>query len=75
MEALWHYLFYTALRIVPEEQHMLLPLSPLFPESHREKMQQILFESFNVPAMYTFPSGMFDVIGNERTMVENCLLE
>ena len=53
MEQLFNHIFPTPLlHVDPKEQPVLLTQATRNPKAHGEKLMQILFESFEVPAMY-----------------------
>ena len=53
MERLWQHTFYNELLVVPEDHAIVLTEKPMCPRMNREKMIQIMFETFHVKGFYS----------------------
>ena len=68
-EAILHHCMYNELRVAPEEHPtlMILPSPPFTAKSTREKLTQIMFETFSVPALYLGDSSVLSLVAAGRT--------
>lgn len=73
MEKIWHYCFYSELRVDPEEHPVLLTEAPLNPKANRERMAQIMFENFQVPKVQVSIQAVLALYASGRTT--GCILD
>jgi len=68
MEKVWHHCFYSVLRVEPKEvQGCLLTEAPLQPKENREKMAEIMFETFQVKNLYVAIQAVMSLYSAGRT--------
>ncbi|VTJ51237.1 Hypothetical predicted protein [Marmota monax] len=67
MEKIWHHSFYHVLSIAPEEHPLMVTEPPLSKTSTKEKVTQILFETFGVPALYIGNQGVLSLYSSGQT--------
>ena len=66
-ENLIHYLLYSEMKVVPEEVSILITESPRTSRENREKLTEILFETFNVKRLHIANSSMLGLFSYGKT--------
>ncbi|XP_017288573.1 actin, clone 302 isoform X2 [Kryptolebias marmoratus] len=66
MEKIWHQTF-KKLNVASEKYPVMLTETPLNPKLIREKMTQVMFETFKTPAMYVALPGILVLYSSGRT--------
>ncbi|KAK4552597.1 centractin- actin- protein of the dynactin complex [Recurvomyces mirabilis] len=67
MERIWQYVYTDELKTLSEEHPVLLTEAPLNPRQNRDTAAQVLFETFNVPALYTSIQAVLSLYASGRT--------
>ncbi|CAD8062576.1 unnamed protein product [Paramecium primaurelia] len=67
MEIIWHHAFFKELNVQSEEHPALMTEISLNPKYNRQKMIQVLFESFNVPQFYSVNQAVLSLYASGRT--------
>ena len=66
-ETLLHFLFYSEMKIVPEEISILVTETPLSSKTNRMKLSETLFETFNVERIHIANSSMLGLYSYGKT--------
>ncbi|KXN68310.1 actin-2 [Conidiobolus coronatus NRRL 28638] len=67
MERIWSYMYTEELKVIPEEHPVLVTEAPWNPRRMREKMAQVFFETYNVPAFMTSIQAILSLYSSGRT--------
>lgn len=66
LEQIWHHIF-NEIQVNPEEHPILLTEPPGCPKLMRERMTQIMFETFDAPAIYIASQAVLALYASGRT--------
>ena len=66
MEKIWSHTFYNELRISPKSQSILLSDIPLNTKLNKEKITQIMFETYDFPKMFMANQGILSLYASGR---------
>merc|ERR1719158_2721642 len=66
VEKLFHHTFYNELRVAPEEHPVLIAVPPNNPKANAERTLQLMFETFNAPAVYMEMAPVLELYASGR---------
>ncbi|KAI6649634.1 actin [Oopsacas minuta] len=67
MESIWQHTFHNELNVATEDRPILLTESPLNPRTNRDKIMEIMFETFNIPSLYIAKQPVLSLYASGRT--------
>jgi actin-related protein len=67
MEKVWKHTYFSELCINPADHPVLLTEAPLNPKTNRERMCQMMFDTFKVPALYIAVQAVLSLYASGRT--------
>lgn len=67
LEKVWHHTFFDAVRVNPEEHPVVVTEAPMNPKKNRERILELLFEKFSVPAAYIAIQAVMSLYSYGRT--------
>jgi len=67
VEKIFHHAFYNELRVAPEEHPVLIAVPPNNPKANAERTLQLMFETFNAPAVYMELAPVLELYASGRT--------
>lgn len=67
MEKIWEHTFFEMLDVNPMQHPLILTEPPYNPKPNREKVVEIMFETFGVPSLNISVAGVLALLGHGRT--------
>mmetsp|Transcript_55319 Transcript_55319/g.111051 ORF Transcript_55319/g.111051 Transcript_55319/m.111051 type:complete len:335 (-) Transcript_55319:280-1284(-) len=67
MEKIWHHAFFSELKVDPKEHNVLLTEPPLNPKANRERIAQLMFDTFHVRGLYVSTDAVLSLYSSGRT--------
>lgn len=67
MEKVWNHTFFDQLRVNPEDRPVIVTEAPMNPKKNRERMMEMLFDKFSVPATWVAIQAVMSLYSYGRT--------